>query len=160
MRKSEKALAPGDAAPAFCLRDSQGDDVCLKDFLGSWVVLYFYPRDNTPGCTREACDFRDAYPALRRKKIIVLGVSADSASEHESFRSQHRLPFALLVDEGARLSRRYGVWQEKQNFGRKYMGIVRSTFVIDPRGRLSQIYRKVKVDGHADEVTRWIASCR
>lgn len=152
MRKSEKVLEVGDRAPAFCLHDSEGEKICLKDYLGSWVVLYFYPRDHTPGCTREACDFRDAHQALRRKKVAVLGVSADSAEQHKSFRAQYRLPFALLVDEAGKVARLYGVWQEKQNFGRKYMGIVRSTFVVDPGGRLSQVYRKVQVDGHVQEV--------
>ena len=158
--KSSESVGPkaGDRAPAFCLQDDRGQEHCLKEYVGKWVVLYFYPRDNTPGCTREACDFRDAFPALRRRHAAVLGVSADSAESHREFRSEWKLPFPLLVDARASVARKYGVWREKQNFGKRYMGIVRSTFVIDPAGRLARVFRSVKVEGHVHEVTESIDS--
>jgi peroxiredoxin Q/BCP len=156
--KTTKPAAPavGDRAPALGLKDSEGRKHDLKDYRGSWVLLFFYPRDNTPGCTLEACAFRDVYKPLRRKKVTVLGVSTDPAESHEDFRKRYRLPFALLVDDEAEVSKRYGVWQEKLNFGRRYLGIVRSTFVIDPKGLLAQVYRGVKAEGHVDEVMEWL----
>jgi peroxiredoxin Q/BCP len=157
-RKTRSLPEAGDRAPAFCLPDDRGRPHSLKDYRGRWVILYFYPRDLTPGCTREACDFRDAYRSLRRRQATVLGISTDSAESHRKFRSQHELPFPLLVDALAHVARLFGVWRRKVNYGRRYMGIERSTFVIDPSGRIAAAMRGVKVDGHVEEVKERIAS--
>ena len=153
-----KTAAIGSKLPEFTLSSTSGNAWKPSAAAGRNLVVYFYPRDNTPGCTREACDFRDAFPALRRRHAVVLGVSADSAESHREFRSEWKLPFPLLVDARASVARKYGVWREKQNFGKRYMGIVRSTFVIDPAGRLVRVFRNVKVEGHVHEVTESIDS--
>ena len=145
-------LAVGKKAPEFTLAGSNGEDVSLKDFKGRTVVLYFYPKDDTPGCTKEACDFRDSIRRFTSKKAVVLGVSPDSLKAHDKFIDKFELPFVLLSDPDHKVAEKYGVWVEKSMYGRKYMGIERSTFVIDPEGKLKQEFRKVKVDGHADEV--------
>jgi peroxiredoxin Q/BCP len=145
-------LKIGDKAPAFTLIDDSGNKVSLKDFKGKTVVLYFYPKDLTPGCTVEACDFRDAAPALKKKKAVVLGVSRDSVALHGKFRDKHELNFPLLADEEGEVCKAYGVWQEKSIYGKKYMGIARTTFVIGPTGKIEQVFEKVKVKGHIDEV--------
>ena len=145
-------LKVGDKAPAFTLLSDAGETVSLQDFLGKTVILYFYPKDMTPGCTTEACDFRDSIPALKRKKALVLGVSRDSQERHEKFRDKYGLNFPLLADEDGKVCKAYGVWQEKSLYGRKFMGIVRTTFVIDPKGKIEQIFNKVKVKGHAEAV--------
>ena len=119
---------------------------------GKTVVLYFYPRDNTPGCTVEACEFRDAHAKLTGKKAVVLGVSPDSATSHEKFTTKFGLPFTLVPDEDHKIAGAYGVWQEKSNYGKKYMGIVRTTFIIAPDGKIKKIFAKVKPAGHAAEV--------
>lgn len=145
-------LEEGDAAPKFKLGTGDGETVALKDFAGKTVVLYFYPKDLTTGCTKQACDFRDAHAKLRRKGVVVLGVSRDSAASHIKFKEKHDLPFTLLVDADGAMSEAYGVWKEKSMYGRKYFGIERSTFIIDGRGRIARIFRKVKVPGHVEAV--------
>jgi peroxiredoxin Q/BCP len=146
------ALKVGSTAPAFSLESSQGGRVSLKDLKGEWVVLYFYPKDDTPGCTKEACDFRDASPQVASKAAVVLGVSPDSVASHQKFAGKFSLPFALLADPDHAVAEKYGVWAEKSMYGRKYMGIERSTFVIDPAGKIAAMWRKVRVPGHIDEV--------
>lgn len=145
-------LAPGDAAPAFEALDETGKRHALRDYKGKTVVLYFYPKDSTPGCTTEACDFRDLSPKYAKKGAVVLGVSADSAKSHQNFKTKQSLNFPLLVDEDKALAKAYGVWKEKSMYGRTFMGIERSTFVIGPDGRLAQVIRKVSVAGHAAAV--------
>jgi len=146
------AAVVGKKAPEFTLAGSQGKDVSLKDVKGKTVGVYFYPKDDTPGCTREACDFRDASRKFSTAKAVVLGVSPDSLKSHDKFIAKFDLPFTLLSDPDHEVAEKYGVWVEKSMYGRKYMGIERSTFVIGPDGKLKAAYRKVKVDGHADEV--------
>jgi len=145
-------LKEGDKAPDFRAKDDEGNDVSLKDFRGKKVVLYFYPKDNTSGCTREACDFRDNMGRIKRNDAVVLGVSPDSEKSHEKFKSKFDLSFPLLVDEDKKLVNAYGVWQEKSMYGRKFMGVVRTTFIIDENGKIARIFPKVKVAGHVDEV--------
>ena len=142
----------GNKAPEFTGVTDTGDKVKLKDLRGKTVVLYFYPKDNTPGCTTESCDFRDSHAAFKKKKAVVLGVSPDSVKSHVKFKTKFDLPFPLIADEDHKIAEKYGVWQEKSMYGRKYMGIVRSTFVIDPEGKVAEIYNKVKVKGHVEDV--------
>jgi peroxiredoxin Q/BCP len=142
----------GKKAPAFSLESSDGGKVKLADLAGSIVVLYFYPRDNTPGCTTEACDFRDHYAALRKAGVVVLGVSSDSLKSHEGFRKKHDLPFDLLVDEDHAIAAKYEAYGEKMMYGKKVQGVIRSTFLIDPDGRLTHIWSPVKVAGHVAAV--------
>ena len=143
-------LKAGDKAPEFTGIDDQGQTVALKDFRGKKVVLYFYPKDNTSGCTQEACDFRDSMPDLNQKGVVVLGVSPDSVSSHQKFKAKFSLPFGLLSDGDHAIAEAYGAWQEKSMYGRKYMGIVRSTFVIDEEGNIAEVHGKVKVKGHVE----------
>ena len=147
-----KALAVGDKAPEFALPNEAGKTVKLKDFKGRQVVLYFYPKDDTPGCTKEACSFRDSLEPIKKAGAVVLGVSLDGRESHQKFIAKHQLPFSLLSDEEATVSKAYGVYKQKNMYGKTFWGIERSTFVIDPAGRLKAIFRKVKVDGHVDEV--------
>jgi len=147
-----KALAIGDPAPDFSAADETGKVWSLRELKGKTVVLYFYPKDSTPGCTTEACDFRDAYASFLKKGAVVLGVSADSAKSHQNFKQKQGLPFPLLVDEDKTLCRAFGVWTKKVLYGREFMGIERSTFVIGPNGKLQNVVRKVKVAGHVDSV--------
>jgi peroxiredoxin Q/BCP len=146
------ALAVGKKAPEFKLAGSNGEQVALSALRGKTVVLYFYPKDDTPGCTKEACEFRDAVRKFTSKKAVVVGVSPDSLKSHDRFIDKFDLPFVLLSDPDHEVAEKYGVWVEKSMYGRKYMGIERSTFVIDPEGKLKAEFRKVKVDGHVDEV--------
>ena len=146
------AVAVGKKAPEFTLQGSSKESISLKDLKGKTVVLYFYPKDDTPGCTKEACDFRDSLKKFTSKQAIVLGVSPDSLKAHDKFIDKFELPFELLSDPDHAVAEKYGVWVEKSMYGRKYMGIERSTFVIDPEGKLKAAFRKVKVDGHVDEV--------
>jgi peroxiredoxin Q/BCP len=152
------ALEEGAKAPAFSLKDQEGNTVKLGDFAGKQVVLYFYPKDNTPGCTTEACNFRDEHSALKRAGAVVLGVSPDSEKSHQGFIAKHKLPFPLLVDTDHALAEKYGAWGEKSLYGRKFMGIIRSTFLIGPDGKLKKAWPKVKVDGHVDEVLEAVRS--
>jgi peroxiredoxin Q/BCP len=142
----------GKPAPAFSAPDETGKVVSLSDFKGRTVVLYFYPKDDTPGCTVEACSFRDSHAAFAKKKVIVLGVSPDNAKSHTKFIAKFGLPFPLLSDPDHTLCESYGVWVEKSMYGKKYMGVERSTFVIGPDGKLKAVYRKVKPESHTAEV--------
>lgn len=142
----------GDQAPGFALTSDAGEPVRLEDFAGQRVVLYFYPKDQTPGCTAEACDFRDRTAALRAKGAVVLGVSKDSLGSHQKFKAKHALSFPLLSDPDAAVARAYGAWGEKTLYGKKVTGTVRTTVLIGPDGRIERIWPKVKVSGHADEV--------
>lgn len=142
-------LEIGDDAPDFTATTDGGGAVSLNDLRGKKVVLYFYPKDNTPGCAAEACGFRDAAAEFAAKDAVVLGVSPDSVRSHNRFKAKFNLPFRLLSDPDHSLAEAYGVWREKSMYGRKYMGIVRSTFVIDAQGKVAEIYDKVKVKGHA-----------
>ena len=143
---------PGDAAPEFVLPDDGGQPVRLSQFRGKRVVLYFYPKDDTPGCTKEACAFRDGRAALAERNAVVLGVSADSVASHKKFKNKYALPFPLLSDEKKEAVKSYGVWHEKSMYGKKYMGIARTTFVIGPAGRIEKVFPSVKVDGHLDDI--------
>ncbi|MEL6381503.1 MAG: thioredoxin-dependent thiol peroxidase [Cyanobacteria bacterium J06626_18] len=145
-------LSVGEPAPTFELPDAEGKTFRLDDLQGKWVVLYFYPRDNTPGCTKEACGFRDAYTDYQGKNVVVLGVSTDDAKSHTKFVTKHSLPFPLLVDEGGSVASAYDSYGPKKFMGKEYIGITRRTFVIDPDGRLAKIYPKVKPEPHAQEV--------
>ncbi|MGZ8423283.1 MAG: thioredoxin-dependent thiol peroxidase [Nitrospira sp.] len=145
-------LEVGTKAPDFSLPDQDGSMVSLKSLKGKQVVLYFYPKDDTSGCTKEACDFRDSLAPIKKTGAVVLGVSMDGKGSHQKFIAKYGLPFALLSDEEAVTSKVYGVYKEKSMYGRKYWGIERSTFVIDATGRLKGFFRKVKVPGHVDEV--------
>jgi peroxiredoxin Q/BCP len=142
----------GDKAPDFSLTADDGTQIALKDLRGQHVVLYFYPKDDTPGCTKEACDFRDALPRFEAAKAVILGVSPDTVASHARFKAKFGLPFALLADPDHAVAERYGVWQQKKFLGRKYMGIVRTTFIIDPRGIISHIFTVTRVAGHTDQV--------
>ena len=152
------AVAVGKKAPEFTLPASSGERVSLSDFKGKTVVLYFYPKDDTPGCTKEACDFRDAQRKFTNKKAVVLGVSPDSIKAHDKFIAKFDLPFVLLADTTHEVAEAYDVWVEKSMYGRTYMGIERSTFVIGPDGKTKAIFRKVKVDGHVDAVLEAVSA--
>ena len=142
----------GLQAPDFSLKNEKGETVSLKDFAGKkYVVLYFYPKDSTPGCTTEACDFRDAHQSFEELNAVILGVSPDDEQMHTKFIEKHGLPFSLLIDDDHKVSEAYGVWKLKKNFGKEYMGIERSTFLIDPTGTVVKEWRKVKVAGHVEE---------
>ena len=145
-------LAVGDTAPNFSAKTDGGASVTLSDFRGKRVVLYFYPRDSTPGCTVEACGFRDAEAEFKAKNTVILGVSADSIKSHDRFKSEHSLPFPLISDPDHSISESYGAWRQKKLFGKTYMGIVRSTFVIDKHGKIEAAYDRVKVRGHVAAV--------
>lgn len=145
-------LKEGDKAPAFSLESDDGKKISLKDFKGKTVVIYFYPKDLTPGCTQEACDFQENLPAIKKKKAVVLGISKDPAKMHVKFKEKHGLTFPLLVDDETKVAQAYGVWQEKSLYGKKYMGMVRSTFIIDPAGKIQKVYSNVKVKGHVEDV--------
>ncbi|MBK8801236.1 MAG: thioredoxin-dependent thiol peroxidase [Fibrobacteres bacterium] len=142
----------GAAAPAFCASNQDGVEVDLAGLRGKWVVLYFYPKDLTPGCTTEACDFRDRFERLTKAGAVVLGVSKDSAKSHHNFREKKSLPFDLLVDSDGAICQNYGIWRLKKFMGREFLGIVRSTFLIGPDGRVRKVWSPVSVKGHVDEV--------
>jgi peroxiredoxin Q/BCP len=145
-------VSEGQKAPAFDLASSEGGRVRLSDLGGKTVVLYFYPRDNTPGCTREACAFRDASARIRKKGAVLLGVSPDTVDAHAGFREKYRLDFPLLADTDRAVAKAYGAFGPKTSYGRKTVGMIRSTFVIDGTGVVRKVFPKVKVDGHAEEV--------
>ena len=145
-------LKAGDRAPAFSLPSDTGETISLRDLKGKPVVLYFYPRDDTTGCTVEACEFRDSWKEVRKSGAVVLGVSPDSVGSHRKFRAKYDLPFPLLADEGHAVAESYGAWGEKSMYGRKYLGILRTTFLIGKDGRIARIFEKVKPKGHAAEV--------
>jgi peroxiredoxin Q/BCP len=150
--------AVGDKAPAFTLNDADGNKVKLADFKGKKVVLYFYPKDLTPGCTIEACAFRDDNGAIKKLGAVVLGVSADDEKTHQKFRAKHDLNFPLLADVNHEVSEKYGAWQEKSMYGKKYWGIARITYLIDEKGKIAKVWPKVKPDGHSQEVIEAIKS--
>ena len=145
-------LKEGDKAPDFSAADQDGNTVKLGDFAGKRVVLYFYPKDDTPGCTKEACSFRDADDVYKEKGITVLGVSTDDEKSHQKFISKYNLPFTLLADTDKKIVSDYGVWGEKSMYGKKYMGTNRKTFLIDENGKIAKIFDKVNVSEHSDEV--------
>ncbi len=148
----------GKPAPDFSLLSTTGEAISLKQFKGKkTVVLYFYPKDETPGCTREACDFRDHFAELEGHNVVVLGVSTDPMESHLHFREKQKLPFPLLSDEDATVSKMYGVYKQKNLYGKKYLGIERTTFLIDRTGRVAQIWPKVKVEGHVKDVVEFVS---
>ncbi|NJL17448.1 MAG: thioredoxin-dependent thiol peroxidase [Nitrospira sp.] len=155
-----KALAVGDQAPELAIPDQQGKKVTLDSFKGKQVVLYFYPKDDTPGCTKESCDFRDVESQILRAGGTIVGVSLDGKESHQKFIKKFGLPFPLLSDESAAISKAYGVYKEKNMYGKKYWGIERSTFVIDPEGKVKAIFGRSQVDGHADEVLKALKASR
>ena len=150
-------LEVGTKAPAFTLPDKDGNPVSLSDFAGKKIVLYFYPRDNTPGCTRQACAFAGAYEDFKKIGAVVIGVSKDSAASHQKFAEKHGLPFILLSDPELTAIQAYGVWQEKKLYGKVSMGVVRSTFVIDENGVIEKVMPKVKPDTNAEEILAYLA---
>ncbi len=147
-------LIAGTKAPNFSLVANDGKKYSLNDFKGKKVVLYFYPKDDTSGCTAEACSFRDNLSSIKKKGAVILGVSPDGLKSHEKFVSKYDLNFPILSDESKAMLEEYGVWQEKSMYGRKYMGVVRTTYIIDETGKISHIFLKVKVDGHTEEVLK------
>jgi peroxiredoxin Q/BCP len=148
----------GRPAPDFSLPSTTGENISLKQFKGKkTVVLYFYPKDATPGCTREACDFRDHTAEFEAAKVVVLGISTDSLESHQHFKEKQKLPFPLLSDEDAAVSKLFGVYKQKNLYGKKHLGIERTTFVIDKTGRVAQIWPKVKVEGHIQDVLEFVA---
>jgi peroxiredoxin Q/BCP len=147
-------LVEGNKAPDFTLNDKNGNAVSLKQFKGRRIVLYFYPKDNTPGCTKEACNFRDEISLFQGLNAEIIGISADSEASHQKFAGKFDLPFILLSDPDRKVIKEYGVWKEKNNFGIKALGIVRTTFVIDENGIIAKVFNKVKVEGHNQEVKK------
>ena len=145
-------IAAGQPAPGFSLTSDTGETVTLASFRGKTVVLYFYPKDDTPGCTKQACGMRDAWEEFDRRGVVVLGISPDGEASHAKFRDKHALPFPLLADVGHATADAYGVWVEKSMYGKTYMGVERSTFVIDADGKVAKVLRKVKPETHADDV--------
>ena len=147
-----KELNEGDKAPAFNLLASNNEKVSLADLKGKWVALYFYPKDDTPGCTKEACNFRDGLSQFKEKNAVILGVSPDDVASHQKFSKKLDLPFLLLADTDQKLCEAYGVWKMKSMYGKEYLGVERSTFLINPEGKIAKIWRKVQVDGHDAQV--------
>ena len=145
-------LEEGKNAPAFSLLNQDGNKISLKDFFGKKIVLYFYPKDDTSGCTKEACSFRDSFPKFKKSDAVILGVSPDSVKSHKKFAEKYDLNFDLLADEDKKVVQLYDVWKEKSMYGKKYMGVERTTFIIDENGKIKKIFSKVKVDGHEKEV--------
>ncbi|MDQ6771235.1 MAG: thioredoxin-dependent thiol peroxidase [Gemmatimonadota bacterium] len=147
-------ISEGDKAPNFSLEADDGTIVSRDSLAGQNVIVFFYPKDNTSGCTREACDFRDAFPRFGKVDAVVVGISPDSLESHRKFKTQYELPYRLLSDEGHKVADAFGVWKEKSMYGRKYMGIERTTVIIDRKGRVARIFPKVKVPGHVQEVEK------
>jgi peroxiredoxin Q/BCP len=145
-------LEIGKKSPDFSLLNQDGKKISLKDFVGQQVVLYFYPKDDTSGCTKEACSFSDDLPKFSKIDAVILGVSPDSVKSHKKFSEKYKLKFDVLSDEEKKIVEKYGVWKEKSMYGRKYMGVERTTFIIDKKGKIKKIFSKVKVDGHNKEV--------
>ena len=151
-RQLTQMIKEGSTAPAFKTTDASGETVNLKDYRGQKVVLYFYPKDDTPGCTKEACSFRDSFSKFKKQGIAVLGVSPDGEASHKKFAAKYKLPFTLLADKDRSISETYGVYGEKKFMGRTYMGVHRTTFLIDEKGKIKKVFEKVKPDEHASEV--------
>ncbi|HZZ99151.1 MAG TPA: thioredoxin-dependent thiol peroxidase [Candidatus Paceibacterota bacterium] len=145
-------LKEHEAAPDFTLPDQDGKEHSLSDYMGKWVLVYFYPKDDTPGCTKEACTIRDNFPDFKKSKLTVLGISVDSVKSHKKFADKYDLPFTLLADEDKKVVEEYGVWGKKKFMGREYMGTLRTSFLIDPMGVITKIYENVKPDIHAEQV--------
>lgn len=143
-------------APNFTLKNEEGKEVSLSDFLGKKVVVYFYPKDNTPGCTRQACAFRDAYEGFKNKDIVVIGISKDSEKSHANFIKKHELPFILLSDPERKAIEAYDVWKEKKLYGKISMGVVRTTYIIDEEGNIEKVFEKAKPDTNAQEILEYI----
>lgn len=154
------AVEVGKQAPDFTLPNQNGEQISLSDFKGKYVVLYFYPKDMTPGCTTEACDFRDQHESFQNLDTVILGVSPDPVERHQKFIDKHDLPFHLLADEDHQVAEDYEVWKLKRNFGKEYYGIERSTFILDKEGNLQKEFRKVKVKGHVEEALEFIRENR
>jgi len=148
----QATLKAGDRAPAFSLKNTGGKTVNLSDFKGRKVALYFYPKDDTPGCTKEACGFRDDFAVLKARGVEVIGVSADNQASHQKFTEKYSLPFTLLSDPDHQVMEKYGAWGEKNMYGKKVIGVLRSTFIIDEQGRIAHVFRKVKTDTHSQDV--------
>jgi peroxiredoxin Q/BCP len=148
------SLEVGNKAPEFEAKDQNGNTVKLSDFKGKKVVLYFYPKDNTPGCTAQACNLRDNYEALQKAGYVILGVSSDSEKSHQKFIEKQSLPFSLISDEDLKVHEAYGTWVEKSMYGRKYMGTARTTFIIDENGNLEEIIEKVKTKEHTNQILK------
>lgn len=149
-------LEIGMKAPEFCLLDKDGNNVSLSDFLGKKVVLYFYPKDNTPGCSRQACAFAGAYEGFKSRDVVVIGISKDSVASHLKFAQKYDLPFILLSDPDLQIIQAYGVWQEKKLYGKVSMGVVRTTFIIDEQGNIEKVMPKVKPDTNASEILEYL----
>ncbi|MBP2029581.1 peroxiredoxin Q/BCP [Methanohalophilus levihalophilus] len=149
---SKSSIIEGQEAPEFCLPDQDGDQVCLNDFNGKWVVLYFYPKDNTQGCTLEAMAFTGLENKFKERNAVILGVSKDSTASHQRFREKKELTITLLSDEKVEVNKLYDVWQLKKMAGKEYMGTVRTTFLIDPDGKVANVWNKVRAKGHAEDV--------
>ncbi len=158
--KDSEGLLCGDLAPDFTLEDKGGNSVTLSSFRGKSVILYFYPKDDTPGCTQEACDFRDSSFEISDSKAIVLGISPDKAESHARFSSKYNLPFNLLADSGKEIHKTYGAWGAKKLYGREYEGVIRSTFLIDSAGNIANIWRNVRVKGHVEKVVAALGEIR
>jgi peroxiredoxin Q/BCP len=156
VQRGNTAMDINDKAPEFTLPDQNGDPVSLKDFRGKWVVLYFYPRADTPGCTIEACEFRDSHKKTEKVGAVVLGISPDTPSAQKKFEEKFDLPFTLLGDADKKVCNLYGVIQEKNMYGKKVMGVVRTTFIIGPDGKIKHIFHKVKAEGHVGEVLTYL----
>jgi thioredoxin-dependent peroxiredoxin len=156
MASEAKELKVGDKAPAFSLKNTEGKTVKLSDFKGKKVVLYFYPKDNTPGCTKEACGFRDDFAQLKKRGVEVLGVSGDDQNSHQKFTEKYSLPFTLLSDPDHEMMQTYGAWGEKNMYGKKSMGVLRITYVIDEEGKIAHLFKKVKTDTHSQDVLKVI----
>lgn len=151
-------LTVGTTAPDFALPDKDGNQIALADYRGKKVVVYFYPRDNTPGCTRQACAFRDAYEGFRNENVVVIGISKDSQASHQRFADKHQLPFILLSDPDLEVIKAFGVWQEKKAYGKVSFGVVRSTFIIDEEGQIIKVFPKAKPDTNAAEILEFLAT--
>lgn len=149
-------ISEGIKAPDFTLPDKDGNPVSLHDFSGKKTVIYFYPKDNTPGCTRQACAFREAYDGFRREDVAVIGISKDSQKSHQNFAAKYELPFILLSDPELTAIQAYGVWQEKKLYGKVSMGVVRSTFIMDEEGTIVKVFPKAKPDTNAAEILAWL----
>jgi thioredoxin-dependent peroxiredoxin len=151
-----KELKVGDKAPAFSLKNTEGKTVKLSDYTGKKVVLYFYPKDDTPGCTKEACGFRDDFAQLKKRGVEVLGVSGDDQKSHQKFTDKYSLPFTLLSDPDHEMMEKYGAWGEKNMYGKKSMGVLRITYIIDEEGKIAHLFKKVKTDTHSQDVLKVI----
>jgi len=153
-------MQAGVKAPEFCLKNQDGNEVCSRDFKGKWMVLYFYPKDDTPGCTTEACEFTTEFPSFLDMDAVVLGVSADTVEKHKKFVDKHSIHITLLSDTEHKMIESYGAWREKNMCGKKYMGIVRSTVLVSPKGEVAHYWDNVKAKGHAEKVKEQLAKLR